>query len=155
MVNKPTKPARSVRGNHCGAAQGVEITAQQAGNIVEVTCITIGQLEKAGWFKRETSGLYSLIEFMRGWTRYRNELIKRARQPKSGNRMQDARTIEIELRTARDSGELMDMSAAIAYVQSVAGEFRASFGALPARVTRDLELRAKIENAVNECFNQV
>jgi hypothetical protein len=45
------------------------------------------------------------------------------------------------------------MAAAIAMVQALAGETRAVFGSLPARITRDLELRAKIEQAVNEGFN--
>src|ERR1017187_2020534 len=116
----PKKPAiKSVRGDNCGAAEGIEITAQQAANILSIAPTAVGLLEKAGWFQRKNdSKLFDLIEFMRGWTRYKEELVKRARQPKSGNRLQDVRATEIELRTARDAGELIEMSVAIELVRS-------------------------------------
>jgi phage terminase Nu1 subunit (DNA packaging protein) len=116
----------------------------------------IVQLELGGWIKRNENGLYVLIEFIQGFLRYREELQKRRRTRSSvATRLQEARAIEIELRTARDAGELIEMSAAIALAQSIAGETRAVFGALPARFTRDLEMRAKLETMVNEGFNQI
>jgi phage terminase Nu1 subunit (DNA packaging protein) len=94
-----------------------------------------------------------LVEFVQGFLRYREELQKRGRTRSStATRLEEARAIQIELRTAREAGELIDVSDAIALAQSVAGEVRVIFGALPARITRDLELRAKIEQAVNDGF---
>jgi hypothetical protein len=112
------------------------------------------QLELGGWIKRNENGRYVLVEFIQGFLRYREELEKRRRTRSStATRLQEARAIEIELRTARDAGELIEMSAAIAFAQTIAGEIRVIFGALPARITRDLELRTKIAQAVNEGFN--
>jgi hypothetical protein len=108
------------------------------------------QLELGGWIKRNQNGLYVLVEFVQGFLRYREELLKRRRTRSStATRLEEARAIQIELRTAREAGELIEVSDAIALAQLVAGEV----GALPARITRDLELRAKIEQAVNEGFN--
>jgi hypothetical protein len=154
-VNK-TASVKSIRGDHRGIIAGLEITAQQAANIVGVTPVTMGQLVKAGWIKPAESGLYEAVTFIRGWTAYKDELRKRARTKMgAASRIQEARALEIELRTARDAGELVELSAAIAFAQSIAGETRAVFGALPARFTRDLEMRAKLETMVNEGFNQI
>jgi hypothetical protein len=153
---KMIAPVRSIRGNHCGIIEGLEITAQQAANIVGVTPVTMGQLVKAGWIKPAESGLYEAVTFIRGWTAYKDELRKRAgTKMGAASRIQEARALEIELRTARDAGELVELSAAIAFAQSIAGETRAVFGALAARFTRDLEMRAKLETMVNEGFNQI
>jgi hypothetical protein len=133
-----------------------EISGNQGANWVMISQPMIVQLELGGWIKRNENGLYVLIEFIQGFLRYREELQKRRRTRSSvATRLQEARAIEIELRTARDAGELIEMSAAIALAQSIAGETRAVFGALPARFTRELEMRAKLETMVNEGFNQI
>jgi phage terminase Nu1 subunit (DNA packaging protein) len=112
------------------------------------------QLELGGWIKRNQNGLYVLVEFVQGFLRYREELQKRRRiRSSAATRLQEARALEIELRTARDAGELIELSEAIALAQMIAGETRAVFGALPARITRDLELRARIEEAIDEALN--
>ena len=151
---KKSAPIKAIQGNNCGIVEGMHLTATQCANIVGLSAVAIGNLEKAGWFERDDTGIFEAVAFIRGWTAYKDELRKRVGTKQgAASRIQEARAIEIELRTARDAGELIEMSAAIALVQSIAGETRAIFGALPARITRDLELRTKIEQAVNDGFN--
>jgi phage terminase Nu1 subunit (DNA packaging protein) len=148
------QPSR--RKDNYGAAKGIEITAAQGANIVLREPATISELEAGGWFKRKDNGLFDLIEFIHGFRRYQEELKRRGEERRiAPNRIQEARALEIELRTARDAGELVEMEKAIALAQSVAGETRAEFGSLPARITRDLEQRAIIEKEVNESFNRL
>ena len=157
---RPKKIAEKRRGRvpsphtEYGSYAYTEISGNQGANWVMISQPMVVQLELGGWIKRNENGLYVLVEFVQGFLRYREELQKRRRTRSStATRLQEARATEIELRTARDAGELIEMSAAIALAQSIAGETRAVFGALPARITRDPELRAKIEQAVNEGFN--
>jgi phage terminase Nu1 subunit (DNA packaging protein) len=153
---KRSAPIKAIQGSNCGIIEGMHLTATQCANIAGVSAVAIGNLEKAGWFKRDDTGFFEAVAFIRGWSAYKDELRKRAGTKQgAANRIQEARAIEIELRTARDAGELIEMSAAIGVVQSIAGETRAVFGALPARFTRDLEMRAKLETMVNEGFNQI
>jgi hypothetical protein len=153
---KKSASVRAIQGDNCGIIEGMYLTGSQCANIAGVSAVAVGNLEKAGWFKRDDTGFFEAVAFIRGWSAYKDELRRRAgTKQDAASRIQEARATEIELRTARDAGELTEMSTAIALVQSIAGETRAVFGALPTRFTRDLEMRAKLETMVNEGFNQI
>jgi phage terminase Nu1 subunit (DNA packaging protein) len=64
-------------------------------------------------------------------------------------RVQDARTREIELRTKERGRELISMEEAMAYVDIVFGRVRTILSGVPARCTRDVPMRRKIEQEIN------
>jgi hypothetical protein len=68
------------------------------------------------------------------------------------NRVRDARTREIELRTALRACETEE---AISAMEDLAGMVRSEFGGLPARVTRDLVLRRMIDKELSVTFNRI
>jgi hypothetical protein len=133
-----------------------EISGNQGANWVMISQPMVVQLELGGWIKRNENGLYVLVEFVQGFLRYREELQHRRRtRASAATRLQEARALAIELRIARDSGDVVQMSEAIGLVQSIAGATRAEFGSLPSRVTRDLEQRVIIEKEVNQSLNRL
>jgi hypothetical protein len=133
-----------------------EISGNQGANWIMISQPMVVQLELGGWIKRNQDGVYVLVEFVQGFLRYREELQNRRRtRASAATRLQEARALAIELRTARDSGELVQMSEAVGLVQAMAGATRAEFGSLSARVTRDLQLRGVIETEVNESYNRL
>lgn len=66
-----------------------------------------------------------------------------------------ARAREIELRTAREEGELIPADEAVAYVQTVVGAMISRLNGLPAQVTRNLDDRRRIEAAIDGIRSEV
>ncbi len=64
-------------------------------------------------------------------------------------RIADARAAEIELRIAARRRELIPYEEAVAALDDVVGAVREEASGLPARITRDLALRRKIEQEVD------
>lgn len=69
--------------------------------------------------------------------------------------MQDAKAAEIEMRIAEKRRELIPVEDHIAALDIVVGAVRAEFSGLPARVTRDMDLRRKLETEANASLNRI
>jgi hypothetical protein len=133
---------------------GLVISTKLACVLLKLTQPRLSQLEAAGWIARVAPGRWRLLDLVQGYVSSLKDETKRSSQTASLSRVQEARAREIEMRTARDSGQTVDMSDALALVDDVVGGFKADFDGLPARYTRNLEERRRLETEINDVFTR-
>ena len=79
---------------------------------------------------------------------------RRGQKGEADGRLRDARAREVELRIAEREHRLIDMVEHESVLAEVVGIVTTALDGLPARVTRDLGLRAVIEAEINATLNR-
>lgn len=105
----------------------------------------IKQLTQAGHIKTRGRGRYPLRNLTRGIVAHYEALIEKGSKAAVASKASEARTKEIELRTAMRARSVIPIEDAEVVVAGFAAAVLEELSALPARVTRDLELRKAIE----------
>jgi hypothetical protein len=128
------------------------LTSSQAAKLIMVSLTALYEYERGGWIKRVPGqqDQWRLVDVVQGRLRYLEDRAKRATQTATLSRVQEARAIEIEQRTAREAGQTIDMSDALAFVDDIVGPLMADLDGFSARVTRDMPMRRKIEGELND-----
>jgi hypothetical protein len=137
-----------------GAASPLDalITGGEAANVLLLSVARFGDLVREGHIPREAKGQYRLREVVHGYLRFRNDTDRRANKTAADSRVRDARAEEIQLRIGLRSGQLMEHADHVAIVEEFCALVRAEVGGLPARLTRDLTERRRIEAEVYDLF---
>ena len=108
----------------------------------------IRQLVAEGVLRRRSDGTFDVDSSRVAYIRWLRSDERRASKSASASRVQDARARQIELENARRDGQLCETAEAIAFVDEVLGPLKGELQGFAARVTRDLELRKKIETEI-------
>lgn len=145
-----TKPKSSRR----GAAFDVTISTTAAGDLLEIGAERVRQLIKDGYIERAARGQVKLRSAVQGYLRFRNEADRRASKSASASRVQDARAHEIEIRTAEREGRLIDLNEHLDLFAECFGALKAGLAGVPARLTRDMGFRRKIEQEIDDVLRQ-
>jgi hypothetical protein len=112
-------------------------------------------LAKAGYVDKAARGEYALVSLIRGALAYYEDQLAKNNKSAAATKASEARTREIELRIQERSRELMPTEDARAVIGELAALFRAEFGGLPARFTRDLEARRALEQEVDGSLERI
>lgn len=137
-----------------GQGRGPIITPAMAGAIIMVSVERVRQLSRDGWIRKTGKG-YHLLDVVQGYIRFRDDADRRANKTAAASRVSDARAREIELRNAQREGRLIEIDDALDAVDKLVGTMRVELAGLPARVTRDLQLRRTIETAINDILQRI
>ena len=140
------------------APRGALLTAEMAARLLMKSNERIRQLSREGWIPKHGTGAntrYALVDVVQGYIRFRDDAEKRATKTAAATRISDARAREIELRTAIREGRLIDLDEAIEAVEDLMGLLRSELSGLPARCTRDLQIRRTIETARNDILERI
>jgi hypothetical protein len=132
----------------------VVISTKLACVLLKLTQPRLSQLEAAGWITRVAPGRWRLLDLVQGYVASLKDDTKRSSQTATLSRVQEARAKEIEARTARDAGQTIAMSDALELVDVVVGGLKADLDGLPARFTRDMVERRKLEAEVNDVLTR-
>ena len=125
----------------------------QAARLLMISDERIRQLQKQGYIPRALKrGVVPLVGAVQGYLRYLREDERQSSKSAAANRVTDARTREIELRIAERQRDLIPQDDARAVIGEMAAMVKAEFVGLPARVTRDLDLRRTLEQEVDASF---
>jgi phage terminase Nu1 subunit (DNA packaging protein) len=131
------------------------ITVGQAAALLGRSERWVTDLVQKGFIAKEARGQYSLVAVVRGAVAYYEDLIEKSNKSAAASRATDARTREIELRIAERRRELISVEDAKAVVLEFGAIVRAEFNALPARYTRDMTERRKLEQEVDGSFERI
>lgn len=131
-----------------------ECNSVTAAKLIKVTIQWLNSLVKAGWIKKVGRDRFKVVEVVHGYVDYLQDENRKATKTQAATRVQDARAREIELRTARESGKLIDVEDVESLLTEVIGELRSEFSGLPAACTRDLEMRGVIEKNLNDAIDR-
>ena len=128
------------------------ISLDQAARLLMVTPQWVRKLVREGWITALGRGSYPLVGVVQGYIKFLKDEERKSTKTAAASRKDEARTREIEQRIAERDRRLIDLEEHDAVLDEVVGTIKASFVGLPARVTRDLDLRAKIEAEVDDVF---
>jgi len=141
--------------------RGPLIGATMAGVVLMRDPERVRQLARAGWFQSEGSraghkgAAYRLLDIVHGYIRFRDDEGRRGTKTAAASRIAEARSREVELRNAYREGHLIELEEALETVEAIMGVLRLNLSGLPARVTRDLQLRRTIETAINDILDSL
>ncbi len=125
------------------------ITTAQAATLLMVSDQWIRDLSKKGYIPKPENGVVPLVATVQGYIRWLKDEERRTSKTAAASRVQDARAQEIELRLAREKKDLIHFDDSFAAIDLVFGLLRPELSGVPARVTRDLQLRRDIESEID------
>lgn len=132
----------------------VGITKDQVCALLNLGPRRITQLVADGWIKKP-GGVYTITDSVHGYIGFLKDEKARLSQNTAQAEVQKARAAHINQKLAREAGELVPVEQAQALCQLVVGQMMARIAGLPARVTRDLNERARIEECVDAIRQEV
>lgn len=128
------------------------VTATGLGRHLDLSLQRVMQLVEEGIIPRRDDGGFDQDECRIRYINFIREDGRRAKNSAENVRLNDAKAKAIEIRNARADRQLIEVTEAIEFVDSALGGIRADFTGFAARVTRDLRLRRKIEDAIDDVF---
>lgn len=114
----------------------------------------IQKLAQDGYIQKTGRDRYLTVSVVQGYIRFLKEERKSESRNASENRVRDARAREIEIRTAKADRELVELEEVTGVFDEVVGALKRETEGLAATVTRDMVLRKKIEDAIDEVFQR-
>ena len=132
------------------AEQGGLIPIGQASRLLMVSEQWIRDLTRQGFIpKCEKRGFVQLVGAVQGYIRFLKDQDRRSSKVASESRVKEARAREIELRIAERERDLIPLEDALADMAELVGMVRSETAGLPARLTRIIDERQKIESEIN------
>jgi hypothetical protein len=135
--------------------KGNTLTVNQAAALCGRSTQWVHQLTKGGFIAKEAHGSYTLVSLVRGVIAYYDDLQTKSSKTASASRATDARTREVELRIKERSRELIQIEDAKAEIAEWTSAFRAELQGLPARFTRDMTERRRLEQEIDGALERL
>lgn len=131
------------------------ITLDVAARLLEIGPERIRQLMRDGYIPRDKPGRVSLVGAVQGYCRFLKELASKQTKTAADSEVRQERAREIRLRNDERTRKLVSVEEAVAAQDYLVGVVSEALGGIPARVTRDLDLRRKIEAEINAAKTQI
>lgn len=131
------------------------ITFEVAGRLLMIGPERVRQLVKAGYITRPKNGYTTIVSAVQGYIRFLKDEDRKDTKKGAASRATDARTREIELRIAERQRDLIPQEDARAVVAQIAAMMKAEFVGLPARLSRDVAERRRMEQEIDASFERI
>lgn len=131
------------------------ISRKEAAAMLEIDPSRISQLVSLGYIQAVKPGRMTIAAAARGYAKYWQEKASETTKTSAESRVRDARAQEIEMRNAERMRTLIPLDEALAIMDEYAAVVREAMDSIPARVTRDLPVRRKIEAEVNAAHEAI
>lgn len=132
-----------------------EISFETASKILGITRRRVSQLVEEGFIAKRSRGTTTIADAAQGYSRYWQEKAMAETKTSAESRVRDARAREIEMRNEERMRKLIPIEDHTAVVDYVVGAVHVAFNSIPARLTRDIEQRRKIEVEIDGAFKQI
>jgi phage terminase Nu1 subunit (DNA packaging protein) len=109
----------------------------------------LGRLERDGIVSRNGRDDWPLVKSVNAIIGYLRRENRKSGRTEADLRLIKAKARSIELRNAKDEHQLVEMEEVVAVIDRVIGLMVSRLAGLPARCTRDVELRRTIEEEIN------
>jgi phage terminase Nu1 subunit (DNA packaging protein) len=131
-----------------------EISTQEAAALLEITPHRLRQLIAEGHIAQAKRAKVGLVGAVQGYIRFLKDDTRRSSKSASASRVQDARAREIDLKIAEREGRLIDAVEHRDLFAESFGIIKSGLDSIPARVTRDMALRRKIETEIDDVLRR-
>lgn len=121
-------------------------------NLLMVTDQWIRDLSKRGYVPKPSGGRVSLVGVVQGYINWLKDEERRTSKTASQSAVAAARAREIQIRTAKDEGALIDIEDVESAFAEILGAFRSELAGVAAGSTRDLALREAINGKLNDAI---
>ncbi|MCK1424602.1 hypothetical protein IVA96_15695 [Bradyrhizobium sp. 159] len=146
MPSKPPKPKRP--SGAPGASQA------QIATHLDISQPRVAQFVGEGVFKPLPSRKLDLDACRIAYIRWLRDETRKSSQSAAAARVQDARAKAIELRTAREEGQLWDAEATKAAIEDILGTYRSELEGVAPGSTRDLAIRTAIQQQIDDAMDR-
>ncbi len=140
---------------YCRFLASGEITVDEGGTLIGKTGEWVRRLIVDGYIQRTERGNVTKDAVASGYIRFLQDEDRRSTKSAAESGLKQARQREVELRIAEREKTVIDLAEHFAVVEELCGLFVSSMNGLPARVTRDLPMRRKIEIDLDEIRRQI
>ena len=136
------------------AAKSNTVDVETAAKLLMIGAERVRQLAKDGWIPKAARGKYPLVGVVQGYIKFLKDEQRRASKVAADAEIKAERARGLRLKNDKDEGRVIDVEEALGTLDEVVGELRTGINAVPARVTRDLKLRDKIEKEIDASFER-
>ena len=138
-----------------GSIAEKSVSGQALGDIVGVSARRVNQLVKEKWIPKSARNTVSLKEGVQGYIAFLEDRHEKDRPTATDEELRAERARKLRLENDRTEGKIMETDAAFDAIDKICATIRIGLAALPARVTRELALRRKIEDEVDRILTAV
>lgn len=131
------------------------ITVTQAATLLGRSDRWVHSLRERGLVTVDARGRYPLVGVIRAAMAHYDGLLEDAQRRARANRATDARTREIELRTAAREATLIGKQDVVEVLDQMAAMTRAEFTSLPRRAARGRAARAALDAEVGQTLERI
>jgi hypothetical protein len=129
-------------------SQSGMMSLHQAGQLLMVSDHWVRDLSKKGYIPKPEKGMVPLVATVQGYIRWLKDEERRASKTAAASDLQRTRAREIELRIAREEGNLIEAEDAEAAFADILGQWRSELDGLSRAVTRNLAMRESIDTYI-------
>ncbi len=131
------------------------ISTGQAAKLLMVSEAWIGKLHKMEYVPKAGRGRWNLVSVVQGYIRFLKDEDRRSSKSASASRMTDVKIARLEMDMAKERHELVPMDDARLVLDTAASLMQSSLMAVPAKFTRDIAERRRLEALIAEAMSSV
>jgi phage-related tail protein len=135
--------------------KGSTLSVSQVATLCGRSTQWVQQLVKSGFIEKQAHNKYTLVSVIRGVIAYYEDLQTKNSKAATATRASEARTRQIELKIKKESRELIPLEDAKAELADWTSAVRSEFQGLPARYTRDMQERRRLEQEIDGSFDRL
>jgi len=131
------------------------ITTTQAAKLLMVSEAWIGKLHKMEYVPKAGRGKWNLVAVVQGYIRFLKDEDRRSSKSASHSRMTDIKAERLEMQMKAERRELVPFDDTRLVLDTAAGLMQSTLMAVPAKFTRDIAERRRLEALIVEALGTV
>ena len=132
-----------------------DLSAKDAASLLGIGAERVRQLAKDGWIEKAGHGKYPLVSLVQGYIAFLKSEERRTSKSATATRWQELRIEEKALALAQQKKELMPVTHFLDAVDVICGTVIGEINSIAPRVTRDMDLRKKIDDEARAALNRI
>lgn len=123
--------------------------SQDMAKILGITPRRLNQLALEGVLVPQSRGVFPIAENVKRFMEYRVSLAADSAAPSTQDRLNEQRLKSLQIKQAKEDGRLITVQEALNAFDEATGRFLQCLSGLPARITRDVAERRRIEKIID------
>lgn len=132
-----------------------QITTAQAAKLLMVSEAWIGKLHKMEYVPKAARGKWNLVAVVQGYIRFLKDEDRRSSKSASHSRMTDIKAERLEMQMKAERRELVPFEDTRLVLDTAAGLMQSSLMSIPAKFTRDIAERRRLEGMIAQALNDI
>ena len=131
------------------------VSTEMASKLLMISAARLGQIEKMEYVKKVGRNRWNLVNLVQGYINFLRDEDRRSSKSAGASRIQSIRADQLEMDVAAKRRELVPIEDVRLILDSAAGLMRSEMMAVPARFTRDVGERKRLDGLMAAAMNKV